>query len=213
MEFDLRGRSLDDIKDFIFNHPVPTITDEAGWWWEAIVELDPVEYATRLIDIFRQPADLRTRYTREQLEQGFWMLISGADTSLGSLLWETAIPWDVRETLIQSTVDLYEKLFALEPLDSSVHMFWDALAYDYCVPTRYPETDNEDRRVQEAMFSALTQILRIDSITCQMAALHGLGHLRHRDTERAITAYLAANPTLEDDHRQYALACISGDIQ
>jgi hypothetical protein len=92
-------------------------------------------------------------------------------------------------------------------------MFWDALAYGYCVPTRYPETDSEDRRIQNAMFSALTQILRIDSITCQMAALHGLGHLRHPDTESAIKAYLASIPTLADEHRQFALACISGNVQ
>ena len=213
MEFELRGRSLEEIQDFVFAHPVPTIQDEPGWWFEAVVEFEPEEYVTRLTEMFRDPAGLRTRYTREELEQGFWMLISGADTSLESLFWHTAVPWEAREALIQATVDLYEKLFAFEPLDTSVYMFWDALAYDYCVPTRYPETDSEDGRIQDAMFSALTQILRIDSITCQMAALHGLGHLRHRDTEPAIKAYLASSPSLADEQRQYALACISGDIE
>jgi hypothetical protein len=213
VEFDLRGRSLEEIQDFVFAHPVPTIRDESGWWWEAVVEFDPAEYATRLTEIFRHPAALRALYTREELEQGFWMLISGADTSLEPLFWDTAVPWQIRDALIKATVDLYEKLFAFELLDTSVYMFWDALAYGYCVPTRYPETDSEDRRIQNAMFSALTQILRIDSITCQMAALHGLGHLRHPDTESAIKAYLASIPTLADEHRQFALACISGNVQ
>jgi hypothetical protein len=142
MEFDLRGRSLEEIKAFIFAHPVPTIQDEAGWWWEAIVEFDVEEYATTLTEIFRDPAALPTRYTREELEQGFWLLISGADTGLESLLWDTAVPSEVRQALIQATVDLYAKLFAFEPLDTSVYMFWDALAYGYCVPTRNPETDS-----------------------------------------------------------------------
>ena len=212
MEFDLRGRSLEEIQDFIFAHPVPTSKDKRGWWFEAVVEFEPEEYVTRLTELFREPAALRTRYTREELEQGFGMLISGENTGLESLLWDTAIPWEVRDALIQSTVDLYEKLFAFEPLDTSVYMFWDALAYGYCVPTRYPETDSEDSRIQHAMFSALTQILRIDSITCQMAALHGLGHLRHSDTEQAIKAYLASNPSLAYEDLEFALACITGDI-
>jgi hypothetical protein len=213
MQFDLRGRSLEEIKDFIFAHPAPATADEPGWWFEVIVEFDAEEYVRRLTEIFRDPSGLKIRYSIEQLEQGFWMLISSADTSLEPLLWETAVPWEVREALIQSTVDLYEKLFAFESLDTSVHMFWDALAYGFCVPTRYPATDREDRRIQDAMFSALTHILRMDSIACQTAALHGLGHLRHRDTEAAIQAYLASNPMLDDEHRQYAVACISGDIE
>jgi hypothetical protein len=98
--------------------------------------------------------DLRGR-NLEQLEQGFWMLISGAEPSL-------------------------------DPM--------------------------EDRRVQEAMFSALTKILAIDSLSCQLAALHGLGHLRHPNTETAIRTYLARSPTLAEDHRRFAVACITGDM-
>ena len=66
MEFELRGRSLEEIQDFVFAHPVPTIQDEPGWWFEAVVEFEPEEYVTRLTEIFRDPAGLRTRYMREQ---------------------------------------------------------------------------------------------------------------------------------------------------
>jgi hypothetical protein len=162
MQFDLRGQNLEALMDFIFDHPVPTITSETGWWWESEVDIDPEEYAANLTAIFRAPAVLRSRYTREQLEQGFWMLISGAEPSLDPILWNPGVPWSVRTALIQATVDLYEKLFAFDSLDTSAHMFWDGLVYGYCVPTRHPETDMEDRRVQEAIFSALSQILEID---------------------------------------------------
>ncbi len=212
MQFDLRGQNLEAVMDFIFGHPVPTIQGETGWWWESDVDVDLEEYAANLIAIFRTPAVLRSRYTREQLEQGFWTLISGAEPSLEHVRWDSAVPWSVRTALIQATVDLYEKLFAFDFLDTSAYMFWDGLAYGYCVPTRHPETDVEDRRVQEAMFSALTQILEIDSLSCQLAALHGLGHLRHPNTEKAITTYLVRNPTLGEDHRRFAVACITGDI-
>jgi hypothetical protein len=211
IEFDLRGRTLAEVMDFIFAHPVPTI--QGGWWWEVSVDIDPEEYAARLTDVFRRADVLRSRYSREQLEQGFWMLISGADSSLEELLWNPAVSWSLRSALIQATVDLYEKLFRFDFLDTSAYMFWDGLAYGYCVPTRHPETDMEDRRVQEAMFSALTQILDVESRQCQLAALHGLGHLRHPDTERVISDYLERNPTLSEDHRRFAVACISGKIE
>jgi len=213
MQFDLRGRNLEAVMDFIFDHPVPTIQNETGWWWESEVDVDPEEYAANLTAIFRTPAVLRSRYTRQQLEQGFWMLISVAEPSLTQVLWNSDVPWSVRIALIQATVDLYEKLFAFDFLDTSAYMFWDGLAYGYCVPTRHPETDMEDRRVQEAMFSALTQILEIDSLSCQLAALHGLGHLRHPHTEKAIRTYLERNPKLAEDDRRFAVACIPGDIR
>jgi hypothetical protein len=45
MQFDLRGRDLEAIMDFIFDHPVPAISDEPGWWWASEIEVDPEEYA------------------------------------------------------------------------------------------------------------------------------------------------------------------------
>jgi len=145
--------------------------------------------------------------------QGFWFLISGAPGGLEDVLWNTGVPWKARAELIQSTVDLYRRFFAYDVLDTSAHMFWDALAYGYCVPTRHPESDAEDRRVQKAMFAALQQILGIDSLACQLAALHGLGHLRHPETESTTTKYLERNPELSEEHRKFALACIAGEIE
>ena len=156
---------------------------------------------------------LRSRDTREELEQGFWFLISGAPGGLKDVVWNTAVPWTARADLIQATVDLYRRLFACDALDTSAHISWDALAYGCCVPTRHPETDAEDRRVQHAMFVALQQILGIDSLACQLSALHGLGHLRHPETESTITRYLERNPELSERHRECALSCIVGKIE
>lgn len=43
------------------------------------------------------------------------------------------------------------------------------------------------------------------------AALHGMGHLRHPDTERVVMAYLEAHPKLDTWIVDYALDCITGD--
>ena len=213
MDIDLRGRDLEGVTDFIFGHPVPEDPNSKEWCWEVDLTFHPREQVAHLTAIFRHAADLRSRYSPGQLEQGFWYLISGADGGLSDLLWNTAVPWEARAELIDATVALYRDLFAIDPLDTSSHMFWDGIAYDYFCGNRDPETNAEDRRVQDAMFDALLQILSLDSLPCQRAALHGLGHLRHRETEKAVEDFLARNPNLSEKDRAYARACASGTMQ
>ena len=212
MDIDLRGRDLEGVTDFIFGQPVPEDPKSKEWYWDVDLTFDPREQVAHLTTIFRNAADLRSRYSPDQLEQGFWYLISGAHSGLCDLLWNTAVPWEARAELIDSTVVLYRDLFAVDPLDTSAHMFWDGIAYDYSL-TRDPETNAEDRRVQDAIFEALVQILGLDSLTCQRAALHGLGHLRHHETAKAIKNFLARNPDLSGKDRAYAHACASGTMQ
>ncbi len=212
MDVDLRGRDLESVTDFIFGHPVPEAPDAKGWYWEVDLTFDPREQVGHLTAIFRNAAVLRSRYSPEQLEQGFWYLISGADGGICDLLWNPAVPWTARAELIDATVALYRDLFTVDPLDTSSHMFWDGIAYDYAL-TRDPKSNAEDRRVQDAIFEALVQILELDSLTCQRAALHGLGHLRHRETEKAVEGFLARNPNLSEKDRAYARACASGTMQ
>lgn len=213
MDVGLRGRDLESVTDFIFDHPVPEDPDAKGWYWNVDLTFDPREQVAHLTAIFRNASDLRSRYSPEQLEQGFWYLISGADGGICDLIWNPAVHWAARAELIDATVALYRDLFAVDPLDSSSHMFWDGIAYDYFCGICDPEKNAEDRRVQDAMFAALLQILSLDSLPCQRAALHGLGHLRHPQTEKAVQDFLDRNPNLSEDDRAYARACAKGTIQ
>jgi hypothetical protein len=56
------------------------------------------------------------------------------------------------------------------------------------------------------MFATLGKILAVPSESCQTAALHGLGHLHHPDTNELVQSYLATNPSITPDLREYALA-------
>lgn len=213
MEVDFREQNVRGVAELIFDHPaLENRVTESGWWWGSHIVFEPAEHAANLTSLFRDAEDLRSRFSSDQLEQGFWYLISGAPGGLEDVLWNPEVPWETRSGLIGATVDLYRKLFADDPLDTSAYMFWDALAYGYGHATRHPQTDVEDRRIQEAMFVTLQQILAIDSLQCQRAALHGLGHLRHPDTKFAITNYLERHPELGDDDRHFAIACITGEI-
>jgi len=213
VDIDLRGRDLERVTDFIFGHPVPEDTDSKGWYWDVDLTFDPREQVAHLTAIFRNAAELRSRYSPGQLEQGFWYLISGADGGICDLLWNPAVPWAARAGLIDATVALYRDLFAVDPLDTSSHMFWDGIAYDYFCGNRHPEKNAEDRRVQDTMFAALLQILSLDSLPCQRAALHGLGHLRHHETEKAVEDFLARSPNLSENDHAYARACARGTIE
>jgi len=62
------------------------------------------------------------------------------------------------------------------------------------------------------MLTALENILRMNSTEFQIAALHGLGHLEHKGKESLIQTYLKKHPHLDDEIRDYAMACITGDV-
>jgi hypothetical protein len=119
MVFDLRGKNLAEVTDFIFGHPVSLDEGDTGWWWKAAVVFEPAEYVAHITAVFRNPQSLRSQYSRDQLEQGFWFLISGATGGLNDVLWNPDVPWELRAELIQASVDLYQKFFALDALDTS----------------------------------------------------------------------------------------------
>jgi len=40
-------------------------------------------------------------------------------------MWEPDLPFAVREECVRTMADLFKNLFAAEPLDTSVQMWWD----------------------------------------------------------------------------------------
>ena len=76
---------------------------------------------------------------------------------------------------------------------------------------RYFGDDADQRKVNE-MYLALKKILFMDSIECQGAALHGLGHIAHPKKEALINRYLRRYPDLHPNVRSYAHASIKGKV-
>jgi hypothetical protein len=90
--------------------------------------------------------------------------------------------------------ELFERLFADEPLDTSVHMWWDSLCYAWHCGNSNRERGGEDLELQNIFFQTLARVLAIDSWICQGAALHGLGHLHHHHTAKLISRYIGGTP-------------------
>jgi hypothetical protein len=67
--------------------------------------------------------------------------------------------------------------------------------------------------VQEAMFEALTDMLASNDPDTLAGAIHGLGHLRHPQSNRAIRDLLSSDRDLDSELRTYAAAVLEDHFQ
>jgi len=204
--YDIRDASFEDFVTFLFAHDVAP-SRENPWYRHAEVDYDPGRVVSYYIRLFSAPRCLRSRFSAAQLEQGFWAILGGIlGCSVRDVIWDRTIPFEVRADCVRSMADLYAQLFVEVPLETSSNMWWDSLAYDWHCGNRARANGGEDRSMQDVMFTTLGRILDMPSETCQTAALHGLGHLHHPDTSELVQSYLAKNPSITPDLRDYALA-------
>jgi hypothetical protein len=215
---DLRRASFEEFVDFMFDHEVVPVPDDieadaCPWYWNVEVAYQPLRVASYYIRLFTAPGFLPQRYSPAQLEQGFWAIQSGnIECSVAGLIWDARVPFDIRASCVRSMFHLYELLFADIVLESSVDMWWDSLAYDWHCGNRSRARGGEDEAMQDVMFETLSRILALPSVTCQAAALHGLGHLHHPGTSEVILGFLAGNPGMETELRDYALAAARFEV-
>jgi hypothetical protein len=217
-QFDIRGVSFDEFVDFLFEHEIPPEPDRKGrrsqrWYDTADIEFDArqlVEHYTRL---FTEPRFLLGQYSREKLEQAFWAIMGGLlDCSVAEAIWNEEVDFWKRADCVRSMYFLYEKLFAVDPLDTSSHMWWDSLAYDWHCGNRNRSRGGEDLLMQDVIFETLERILALAYLSCQGAALHGLGHLHHPKTTELIDAYLNRNPSIDQEMKGYAKAAARFEV-
>jgi len=213
--FDLRTADSGDFTAFVFDHEVAANHD-ALWYFDSNLWIDYDTRRTALLfaELFAQSGALPSRYSKAQLEQGCWAMISSSlECSVHGLIWRNGLDIERKEALIGSIFQLYANLFMNTALDTACEMFWDALAYEFNPMKRAaPDTNEEHRRIQLAMFSTLVRILGLDSRACQNAALHGLNHVMHPNTGAVVAQYLASHPELTPEERDYADACARGKV-
>jgi len=207
IEYNLTASSFEEFVSFLFDKPVPPPESKAHWYWNAEVLFLPDMICDYYVRLFTEPAFLLSQFDKSQLEQAFWAIQSyNLECSVARIIWDSALPFSVREQCVRTMFHIFERLFAIEPLDTSAYMWWDSLCYDWHCGNRSRDRGGEDQHMQDVMFQTLSQILELPSEHCQGAALHGLSHLHHPDTEELIAQFLKRNPNLEDRKKQYALA-------
>lgn len=208
---DLTCSSYDEFVSFLFDHEESSEPAESEkydpWYFHVEVGFDAKAIVAYYSKMFRQPEFLLSRFTKRQLEEGFWAIQGpNLDCSVSWIIHDSDLPLSFREECIRSMADLFKRLFAAEPFDTSVHMWWDSLCYDWHCGNRKRERGGEDLELQDIFFQTLADVLAIDSWTCQGAALHGLGHLHHPQTKELIERFVDEHPSLTEEQRAYALA-------
>jgi len=158
-------------------------------------------FAENCIKLFQNPAFLLEKFDSKQLENGFFDFILSPRVSLNWWVWDIKYPSELRRKLILESVNVFKEIFAKNPLEHSCFMWWDCLRNF---------NDEKDLEVMKWMFEALSEILKIDSVDCQMSALHGLGHIEHSEKKDLIKKFLKENPNFTD--KEYASAAIIGHI-
>jgi hypothetical protein len=203
---DLRNISFDEFVHLIFERETPVTEREIG----TIYEVDAEQLCGYYVRLFRQPEFLLTRFSKKQLEEGFWAIMGETqEWSAGHLIEYSDAPLASRTECIESMAILYERLFINEPLETSVHMWWDSLCYSWHCGNRKRENRGEDLELQDIFFYTLVKVLALDSWICQGAALHGLGHLHHPDTAEVVSRFITEHPSLTEEQRAYAQAAAS----
>ena len=177
------------------------------------VEIDARKLCSYCAQLFERPQFLLSRFTKQELEEGFWQIMGYTHGwSLGDLMEYSDAPLSSRKECIESMAVLFERLFANKPLDTSVHMWWDSLCYSWHCGNRKRERGGEDLELQDIYFQTLAKVLAIDSWICQGAALHGLGHLHHPDTPALISRYIEKHLSLNQEQVAYAQAAARFEV-
>lgn len=225
MYYDLRTVSYGGFLDFIFDHPAapqkarPAVDADSGpdgCWYDEIdleIDFDPARNCEYLTLLFCDPLELRNRYSREQMEQGFWwMQTSFNDGSAADVLWTASLPVKRREAMVQAMYFLYADLFAVQPLGRAPHMWWENLSKGLPGNVAGPKWWADRQSIENTIFECLAGLLDLESQNCRIDALHGLNHLAHPGKEQLIRNYLDRNPDLDESHRLYAEKAIAGAL-
>lgn len=177
------------------------------------IEGNPERLLSFYQQYFEQSDRLLEQHSTQQLDNILRFILSHYHYGIKALTYDSRLNFASRQAVVQAIYDLYAKLLIDDPIEYHRHMLWDDLAFSYTTDSfAYYFKEEEQRPLQDVMFETLAKILHIDNKDCQFAALHGLNHLHHPETEVLIRQYMASHDELTEDDIEFAEACITGTM-
>jgi hypothetical protein len=208
------------------NHVFDHQAGNPPWYWgsNAIEEWPeaPEKIVAHIAETLERAGELLSRFSDEQLNQGFWYLFyQGPPDFMGTLL-DAGIPLAIRLRALRSFVPLFEQVMAArcssclghldekgeKPLNSACYMWFDEVLDPY----------NPERLVQgklhEELIITLRVILGIPHDACRESALHGIGHWVGHYPQLAgeVDQFLSSTPGLRPELVAYAESAKAGDV-
>lgn len=226
---------FDDWLEYVFRHPEPQGPDRTAWyhsddsegksldWWEP----EPVSVAHHLVRLFESPSILLGRYTDEQIDQGFWFVLTGGshDAHCAAAL-DDRVPPDLQERWIRAIHAVFRDLFSARcavyfghdsrssseparPLNSSCYMWWDLGMFEL-----YGLADSIwHPHLREPICDVLESTLHLTHPACQEGALHGLGHAHEHAPDRVRQIIQRNESRICPALTRYAVAAMRGHVQ
>jgi hypothetical protein len=167
----------------------------------------PVAKAERVRHLFRNAGDVLRPYSDDQVGWGLHEIVDGGDIRE---FMNRKVPVVLRTTGLRSIVTLFAQVFAQRiqveetsrtpPLQHVCFMFFDIAPIDLG---------------DDTVLDVLEDTLKLPSIPCQRAALHGLGHAHMRSPEPVWTIvgrWLEKHPNAPQELRDYAASARIGDV-
>jgi hypothetical protein len=216
----------EELTDLTFEQWVYHLFDHPEAWYHAIgteywngPAVTTVAYMTRL---FEDPVPALEGFSDEELNRGFWYLVSNGGSDMMFTLMDESVPVGERVRCIEGMYTVMEQIFVPRctptlshrseegaPLNSACYMWWDLL------PIGGPVKNGIGDPINAAIFRVMERELGIDHMALQEGALHGLGHWARYAPERVegiIDAYLARHAGLREELRVYALSARGGCV-
>jgi hypothetical protein len=203
---------FEDYVNFFFNREISKTKNEP-WYYSCEANYDLTQILNFYINLFKSSNYLIGKFSDEQLESGFNAILSPTlDFSIEQNLWNNKVPYLLRSNLINSMFDLFNEFFSKVWFGGVSHMWWDGLVYGFHCGSLPKDNCDEDIMLQNGIFSVISKILLIKSEDCQVSALHGLGHLHHKDTEELINKFIKENEPLNNDIWEYANSAMKFEV-
>ncbi|ASY69214.1 hypothetical protein [Sinorhizobium fredii] len=216
--------SYDDWLEHAFSHSIRPhgnawFFDEDPSWWDPEPFL-AVDYFTRL---FLTTERSLAGFSDAQIAQGFTYLLSTSASGDNGWFYKTSTPTAARLACVEAIEHVFACLFAprcaavlghidepgAAPLNTVCYMWWDEF------PCLALPDDPDCDLIHRAAIDVMRRTLRLGSIACQEAALHGLGHgARHRPNEvaAAVDEFLGDGRSKRDEIVSYARSARCGCV-
>jgi hypothetical protein len=207
--------------EYVFDHPV---TDPAWHWASDAPEWreSSSEVATHIAETFEQSGRLLARFSDEQLNQGFWFLVSNSCSEFMYSLVEHELPISLRLRALRSFVPLFEQVMATRcsphlshlderganPLNSACYMWWDILPIHGCPEEPLRAEFDAD------VLAVLRRLLAIAHDACRESALHGISEwsIYYPQVADTVEEFLSRTANLRPELISYAQRARVGNV-
>jgi hypothetical protein len=221
-------RPLDDWIDHVFDHAV----SDPPWYYASAhatptpcaLEKRGEDVVEHIAETFENAGELLSRFSDEQLGQGFWYLFYPGETSFMETLLDSGILLESRRRALRSSVPVFEQVMArrcssslshlpdtdanANDLNSACYMWFDVLL------DRFRPQKLREGQLDADLIATLGAILAIPHDACRESALHGIGHWVRHYPELAgiVDQFLKNNPALPPELVAYARDAKAGNV-